>query len=49
MSKVKFSGPLPLRLRSLATISRIFLTTAARHGLGRKMAPDWDVPRAVAV
>lgn len=43
MSKLIFSGPLSLRLRSLSTLSRIALATSIRHATGRRMAPDWDI------
>ena len=42
MAKLKFSGPLSLRLKSFAVLHRIALSTALRHCLGRRMAPDWD-------
>ena len=42
MAKLTFAGPIGLRLRSLARISRISMTTALRHAMGRRMAPDWD-------
>ncbi len=42
MSKLWFSGPISLRLRSFAKLSQISLTTNFRHALGRRIAPDWD-------
>ncbi len=42
MAKLKFSGPLALRLWSFATLWRIALTTKIRHASGRRAAPDWD-------
>ncbi|MEP5153125.1 alpha/beta hydrolase fold domain-containing protein [Planktotalea sp.] len=42
MANIKYSGPLSLRLRALATISKIAIATSMRHAVGRKMAPDWD-------
>lgn len=42
MSKLRFSGPVPLRLQSFALLSRIAVTTGFRHALGRRIAPDWD-------
>ena len=42
MAKVRYSGPLGLRLRSLAKLSQIAIATSIRHLFGRRMAPDWD-------
>lgn len=42
MPRLKFSGPLLLRLRSFAALNRIALATYMRHALGCRMAPDWD-------
>ncbi|MFZ1679464.1 MAG: alpha/beta hydrolase [Rhizobiaceae bacterium] len=41
MARLKFQGPLALRLRSLIAINRIALQTWFRHATGRRMAPDW--------
>lgn len=43
MGKLVYSGPLSLRLRSLAKLSYIAILTSIRHSFGRRMAKDWDV------
>lgn len=43
MPKMKFNGPITLRLRSFLTINRIAMGTYFRHLFGRRMAPDWGV------
>lgn len=42
MVKLVYSGPLSLRLCSLAKLSQIAIATSIRHAFGRKMAEDWD-------
>lgn len=42
MGKTRFSGPYKYRISSFIAISRIALTTYARHALGRRMEPTWD-------
>lgn len=42
MAKVKFSGPVALRLRSMAKLIGISVATSVRHAVGQRMAPDWD-------
>ena len=42
MSKIKFAGPLSLRIQSFLTLNRIAVATYLRHLAGCKMAPDWD-------
>lgn len=42
MAKIVFSGPIIMRLRSLAKLMQISVATTLRHRLGRRMAPDWD-------
>lgn len=42
MGKLVYSGPLTLRLRSLAKLSQIAILTSIRHSFGRRMAKDWD-------
>lgn len=42
MGKIVYSGPLSLRMRSLAKLSQIAILTSIRHALGRRMAKDWD-------
>ncbi len=49
MSKIRFSGPLALRLDSFFAINRIALATYARHVLGRRMAPDWGADIEIGV
>lgn len=42
MGKIVYSGPLSLRLRSLAKLSQIAILTSIRHAFGRHVAKDWD-------
>lgn len=43
MPKLRFSGPISIRLRSFLTLNRIAVATYFRHVLGVRLAPDWDV------
>ena len=43
MGKLKYSGPMSLRIRSIARISQIAMATTLRHAFGRRIAADWDV------
>lgn len=49
MPKIKTTGPLPLRLSSMAALNRIALTTYTRRLAGRRMAPDWDVNTEIGI
>ncbi len=49
MPKLKFAGPMRLRIRSFLAINRIALATYARHALGRRMAPDWDAHLEIGI
>jgi epsilon-lactone hydrolase len=42
MAKVKFSGPISLRIASLAVLSKIAISTLVQHAFGKRMASDWD-------
>jgi len=42
MAKLKLSGPLSLRLRSMTKLIGISVATNLRHVIGRRMAPDWN-------
>jgi acetyl esterase/lipase len=42
MGNIVYSGPLLLRLRSLAKLSQIAILTSVRHAFGKRMAKDWD-------
>lgn len=42
MAKLKFSGPLSLRLRGMAKLIQISIATTVRHMFGRRITPDWD-------
>ncbi|WP_420567903.1 alpha/beta hydrolase [Thalassovita sp.] len=42
MGKIVYSGSFQLRVRSLAKLSQIAISTSVRHGFGRRMAKDWD-------
>lgn len=49
MTKIKFSGPLALRLGAIAAINRAAMTTYAARLLGRSPAPDWDMNTEIGV
>ena len=49
MSKIRFSGPLSLRIDSFLAINRIALATYARHALGRRIVPDWGADIEIGV
>ena len=49
MSKLVFSGPLSLRLKSLGTLNRIAIMTYLRHAVGRRLAPDWDANLEIGI
>lgn len=49
MVKIVYSGPLSLRMRSLARLAQISLATKLRHVLGHKMADDWDADMETGV
>lgn len=49
MSKLHFSGPFLLRLKSFATLNRIAISTYLRHAVGRRLAPDWDANLEVGI
>ena len=49
MSNIAFQGPARHRIASFLTLNRIMLQVAARHAVGRKMAPDWDVLTEVGI
>lgn len=49
MVKIVYSGPLSLRIRSLARLAQISLATKLRHALGHKMADDWDADMETGV
>ncbi|MCB1511474.1 MAG: alpha/beta hydrolase fold domain-containing protein [Hyphomicrobiaceae bacterium] len=42
MSKIKFSGPLVMRVRSFMVLNGIGMATYARHALGKRLEPSWD-------
>jgi monoterpene epsilon-lactone hydrolase len=42
MPKIKFNGPLSMRLASFVAINGIGLATFARHAFGRRTEPSWD-------
>ncbi|MDP2781211.1 alpha/beta hydrolase [Devosia sp.] len=49
MAKLKFSGPLLLRTRSLLTITRIAFATYLRHAAGRRLASDWNAEFEIGI
>src|SRR3990167_7693490 len=42
LTRIRFSGPLSLRISSFLELNRIGITTFARHALGRRCEPTWD-------
>jgi hypothetical protein len=42
MTKMKFSGPLSMRLSSFVAINKIGIATYVRHALRRRIEPTWD-------
>ena len=42
MARIKFSGPLSVRLSSLFTLNGIGLATYVRHLFGSQLEPSWD-------
>jgi monoterpene epsilon-lactone hydrolase len=42
MGKIVYSGSFALRVRCLAKLSQIAISTSVRHGFGRRMARNWD-------
>lgn len=42
MAKIRFSGPLALRVASLIELNLIGAKTFARHAFGRRLEPTWD-------
>lgn len=49
MSRIMFTGPFSLRLRSFLALSWIAVTTHLRHACGRQIAPDWDANFEIGV
>ncbi len=42
MAKIKFNGPLAMRLSSFLAMNGIGMATYVRHAFGRRMEPTWD-------
>lgn len=49
MSKIKFSGPMRLRIGNFLALNRIALATYIRHAFGRRMAEDWSAEIEIGV
>ena len=49
MPKLKFTGPISYRIKSLFAINRIALATYARHAVGKRIAPDWDANMEIGI
>lgn len=49
MSSIEFQGPARDRIASFLKLNRIMIQVAARHLIGKRMAPDWDVLTEVGV
>lgn len=46
---IRFSGPLGLRLGGFIALNRIAVATFARHVLGRRLVPSWDMGMEIGV
>jgi monoterpene epsilon-lactone hydrolase len=42
VAKIRFSGPLSLRMSSFVELNRIGMATFARHAFGQRLEPTWD-------
>lgn len=49
MSKIKFSGPISLRISSALALNRIALATYFRRAIGRRLAEDWSAEMEIGV
>ena len=49
MSKISFTGPTSLRVRSFLTLNRIALQVGFAYLLDRRIAPDWDASMEIGV
>lgn len=49
MPKIVFTGPISLRLRSFVALNRIAISTYLKHGIGRRIAPDWDAKFEIGI
>lgn len=49
MAKIRFAGPLGLRVKSFAKLCQIAVATSVRHKTGRRMADDWDAQMETGV
>ncbi len=49
MSSIAFAGATKHRIASFLTLNRIILQVSARHCIGKKMAPDWDILTEVGI
>ncbi len=49
MSRLRFTGPFHLRLRSFLTLNQISIQTYARHLFGKQIAPDWDALTEIGI
>lgn len=49
MSKIKFTGPISLRIRSFLILNRIAMKVGFLHLLGRRIAPNWDTSMEIGI
>ena len=49
MGKIKFSGPLSMRVASFLAINRIAISTYARHLMGKRMEPSWSADQEIGI
>jgi epsilon-lactone hydrolase len=49
MAKIKFSGPVLMRVSSFAILSAIAISTFARQAFGRRMEPSWNAAQEIGI
>lgn len=49
MSKIKFSGPVSMRIKRFLVLNKIAISTYIRHAIGKPMAPDWDANLEIGI
>lgn len=49
MSKLRFSGPLSVRLSSFLSLNKIAIATYFKHALGQRMDPSWSAEMEIGI
>ncbi len=49
MPKLSYHGPIRYRIASFLKLNQIAASTAIRHAMGRRIAPDWDVMTEIGI